>query len=142
MLDLSKHYAPAPKPSQVEKPREKPSKAAIPKSRPNPVNRKRRAKEYARCFHSKERRKFVQSLPCCACGKMPTKYCPSDNHHIKSDGTGRKSAYTNIVPLCRVDHALVHSIGRTSFEEYHGIRLSRLARFTEVAWLEHQRSAA
>jgi len=77
------------------------------------VNRKRRRSEFARCYHSEARKRFVQSLPCCACGVVGY----SENAHVTDDGTkgaGRKSGYRCIAPLCgRRPVIAVNGLGET-----------------------------
>ena len=59
--------------------------------------KKRKAKEFARCYHSVERVEFVKSLPCSACGVVGY----SQNAHVLgNDGMGRKKGYETIAPLC------------------------------------------
>lgn len=80
-----------------------------------------KAEKFAREFHSEERVAFVNGLPCCACGRKPTRRHPSDNHHVWTDGTGRRGPYTAIVPLCRSCHRRYHQIGKLSMLQ--GVRL-------------------
>lgn len=73
------------------------------RKRLNPVNRERRAAEFARCYHSKERVEWVKGWACVSCGKPG----PSDNAHVLHDGTrgmGRKAGFACIAPLCRNCH--------------------------------------
>lgn len=70
--------------------------------------------EWARKYHSPERREWVGRLPCCACGKKPTPRWPSENHHTWTEGTGRKGPYRAIVPLCRPCHRRHHKVGKLS----------------------------
>lgn len=77
------------------------------KSRPRarkPIRRKaRRPSEFARIYGSRKRVRVVKSLPCAICGKEPTKDRPSENHHVKNGGMGRKAGWEWIVPLCSAD---------------------------------------
>ena len=72
------------------------------------------AEEWARQYHSEERREWVGNLPCCFCGKRPTERYPSENHHTWTEGTGRKGPYCAIVPLCQKCHRRYHQIGKLS----------------------------
>lgn len=70
--------------------------------RPNPVNRKRKASSFARCYGSKERVAFVKRLPCMWCGDAAPDRLRDNAHSVK--GRGQKAGYETIVPLCREDH--------------------------------------
>jgi hypothetical protein len=75
---------------------------------PRKVNPKRRKSEFARCYHSRQRVRWVKSLPCLVCASISPLliHCtgPSDNAHTVTDGMGRKAGYDTIVPLCRSHH--------------------------------------
>lgn len=62
-------------------------------------NPARRASELLRCYGPPERRAWLKAQPCLMCGGSPV-----DQAHVRGDGAGRKSDYTNLVPLCRRDH--------------------------------------
>lgn len=102
-------------------------------------NPKRRASEFARCYHSKERVEFVKSLPCVACGRGGL----SENAHIETGGMGRKSGFEKIVPLCGYRDRLAHGchrllderMGRARFEKTFKINLDDAAAETERLWL-------
>ena len=100
-------------------------------------NRKRQAEEFARCYHSEDRVRFVKSLRCCVptCVKSP-----AENAHIEIEGMGRKAHYTKIVALCAHHHRLgtesIHAIGREAFEKLHGLDLEAEAAWTEIKWRE------
>ncbi len=96
------------------------------------ANPKRRQSEFARCYHSRERVRFVKSSPCLICA---TPF--SENAHIKTGGMGRKSDYTSIVPLCTADHRNLHSLGRAEFENAYRIDLGYFALLTERLWQEY-----
>lgn len=76
------------------------------------VNRPRRASEFQRCYHSRERVRWVKGLGCLVCLTVsPLFYTMSagkcDNAHVGGNGgMGRKGPYTEIVPLCRKHHRL------------------------------------
>lgn len=63
------------------------------------MNRKRKAREFARAYHSKARVEFVKSLPCAACGVVGY----SENAHVPPTGeagAGYRADYRFIAPLC------------------------------------------
>ena len=64
--------------------------------KPRPVNRKRKAREFARAYGSTARVEFVKALPCANCGIVGY----SQNAHTENGGAGRKGPYTSIIPLC------------------------------------------
>ena len=100
------------------------------------ANRARKASEFARTYHSKERVAFVKSLPCV----MHTYRCEgrAENAHLGNGGMGRKSDHTNIVPLCRYHHRELHRLGVERFEDfYDGVSLPLFADNTEALWQEH-----
>lgn len=66
-----------------------------PAPKPEP-KRKSKVAEERRKYGPKERREWVKSLPCAACKVEGY----SQNAHAKTGGTGKKSSYENIVPLC------------------------------------------
>ena len=71
------------------------------------VNPKRKASEWARCYGSKARVRFVAWLPCaCGCGLRPC-----ENAHIGTGGMGRKGDYDTVVPLTPECHRRVHQSG-------------------------------
>lgn len=77
------------------------------KTRLNPVNRKRRQSEFARCYHSKERVGFVKALGCVYCRMTHGWPLWSDeihNAHTENGGRGRKGHYATIIPLCATHH--------------------------------------
>lgn len=82
--------------------------------RVKPVNRKRRASEFARCYGSKERVAWVKSLPCAVRSlglsifAMPC-HGPMDNAHTVTGGMGRKADAETIIPLCRRHHEGFHA---------------------------------
>lgn len=124
----------------VKKPRKKPKpsrRSPIARSgRVKKVNAKRKAKEFARAYGSKERVAFVKSEPCAAC---LTGDCsgPKENAHTKTGGYGRKSDARFIAPLCHGHHQELHRSGQYSFDAKHRISLAYIARLTEAAWQKH-----
>jgi hypothetical protein len=83
-----------------------PSRKPVRKSNP-----KRKAKEFARCYHSEERVLFVQGLRCITCNPITR----SVNAHICGEGASRKASYDKIVPLCFTCHGLQHAVGVRTF---------------------------
>lgn len=70
-----------------------PNRSAPIRKKPKPESRWK--EEYG----SKARVKFVERLPCAACGYAgPVR---RDNAHTKNAGLSRKGHYTTIIPLCR-----------------------------------------
>ncbi len=129
-------FSPVPKPTKAEQKPRKPVKT---------VNRKRKATEFIRCYHSEARVEFVRNLPCVVCGAI---FC--ENSHITNGGAGRKGAYRKIVPLCfnmyapqdgcyrEGHHAESHRIGIKSFAAKYHLDLPALAEETERAWQASQ----
>ncbi len=107
---------------------------------PRPVNTARKAREFARSFHSRARVEFVQSLPCIVCGRTP-----SDSAHIEVLGMGIKADASKTVPLCTL--WLDGNIGRghhweldngdgrrAGFEQRYHVDLTAAAARTDAAW--------
>lgn len=118
--------------------------AAKPRKARKPVkkrNAKRRASEFARCYHSAERVAFVKSLPCAACRHQGA-YNPIVNAHAHGDGAGRKASYQTIVPLCWTCHSIQHSSGNEALERLRGFSFDESAKYTEAKWQAFQQSAA
>jgi hypothetical protein len=95
-----------------------------------PVNAKRKAREFKRCYHSKQRVEFVRDLPCIITGLGPC-----ENVHIEGDGAGRKAGYDKIVPMVSAIHAELHRMGVGSFCIQYDVSLEAHARLTQAAWL-------
>lgn len=100
-------------------------------------NPSRTAREFARCYHSEERKSFVRWMPCIGCGKSPC-----DNAHIKGGGGSRKADYTDIVPACRSCHNTSH--GKQGWSAVLGVTpasvpmvLAMHAAETEAQWQAH-----
>lgn len=93
--------------------------------------KKRSAEEFARIYHSEARVKFIKWLGCIVCGATPC-----DGHHTKNGGTGRKSGYETIVPLCRAHHEEVDSpnSGPVTMAAKYGIDWEAEARQTHECW--------
>ncbi len=118
------------------KPRAKKTSRPIPRRKPvKRVNVKRKASEFARCYGSRERVKWVKSLGCDMCGLRP-----SENAHTVTDGMGRKAGYETIVPLCRLHHQ--------NYDEHRGVFghdwgraiVKRQAIEVEKDWQQFQKS--
>lgn len=125
-------FYPAPKPD----PKVKHLKSL---KRSNPV---RKAKEFARTYHSSERVEFVKSLPCLVadCRSRLSSTSERDNAHLVPDGLSRKGHYTKIVPLCRAHHRILdeHPEGRAGFEGEFYVELEAMAADTERLWCEYR----
>lgn len=102
-----------------------------------PVNRKRKAKEFVRCYGSNARVAFVQSLPCAIAPHRCSG--PIENAHAVGGGVSRKADARWIVPLCRAAHRELHRIGVRSFEARHNVSLEAAASVVEQLW--HSRLA-
>jgi hypothetical protein len=105
------HYHPAPKPVFPPKaPKLARKRTPIARhTRVKRVNRKRKASEFARCYHSRARVRFVKALPCVVCAAISPFIARvmagrSENAHTVIDGAGRKAGYETIVPLCHSHH--------------------------------------
>ena len=96
-------------------------------------NPARRAKEFARCYHSVERVEWIQSLRCVASGLLGN----IDNAHISGGGMGRKAHYSLIVPLAAECHRELHRIGRPAFEAKWRVSLAVEAERVHKAWHEY-----
>lgn len=76
--------------------------------RPKAKNAKRRKAEFARCYHSRERVRWVKALPCCYCMALSPLFVlsgrESHNAHTVTGGMGFKAGYETIVPLCPEHH--------------------------------------
>ena len=97
-----------------------------------PRNAKRKAAEFARCFHSAERVEWIKSLPCCVSGIRGD----IENVHVRGDGAGRRAGFAWIVPMARELHRELHRIGIRSFEIKHDVDLYAKACNTAQAWAE------
>lgn len=106
------------------------------KARVNPVNRKRRAKSFARAYGSGDRVEFINTLPC----GVRNRECDGaiENAHIEGGGTSYKADADRVVPMCHHHHVgVLHSVGRDSFEARYGVDLSALAATTDALWRSH-----
>lgn len=87
--------------------RSKPIKRGVPPQRtgrPKSKNDKRKAREFARCYGSEARVRFIQSLPCGSCSRQRP-FVTVENAHLPSQsGAGRKGDACHIVPLCHECH--------------------------------------
>lgn len=105
-------------------------------------NPKRKASEFQRCYGSRARVKWVQSLPCIVddvaesgipCGR-------SENAHVPSQsGAGRKGDARHIVPLCKWHHTQsirtsLHALNKAGFNAYHDLDLDAIAATVEARW--------
>lgn len=94
--------------------------------RPNPVNKKRRTSEFARCYYSKAYVTHIQSMPCFACGKTGETDCA----HGETGGMGHKAGYETLLPLCRRCHTKQHQSGWLSV----GMTDTSRERAARMAW--------
>ena len=107
-------------------------KRSGPIKRKTPVrarNPKRKAAEFARCYHSEARVLWIQALPSVVSGAGPCQ-----NVHTRGDGAGRKAGYQWIVPLTDAEHKALHRIGKASFEDAHHTDLDHEAAITDARW--------
>lgn len=95
----------------------------------NPVNPERRDREWRRAYGSEERVRWIQNLPCLACGARP-----SENAHTEAGGMGMKADASTIVPLCSDCHDELHAEGAETWQERTGLDLKADARRIEEAW--------
>ena len=79
------------------------------RSRLNPVNRKRKAKNWARAYGSAAFVQWISRLPCWACNYAGPS--PRQAAHTISGGMGRKADANTIIALCGVCHAKQHQSG-------------------------------
>lgn len=80
-------------------------KAVLPKHR----KPSKKVREFARSYHSVAYVKFVQRMPCAACGRGPC-----DAAHSKGGGMGYKAGWETLIPLCsgiNGCHARQHRMG-------------------------------
>ena len=100
--------------------------------RVNPVNRKRRTSEFARCYGSTERVAWVQSLRCaCGCGGTPC-----ENAHAVGGGASRKADADTILPLTHRCHQKVHDKGWSAIGLNQGEALA-IAKQVQRMWERH-----
>lgn len=118
--------------SSAQRPR-KPA-SSKPRTRVKNVNRRRRAKEFKRCYGSAARVEWVKNRPCYVCHREATAERLNENAHIVGGGAGRKSDAEKIVPLCPTCHAELHALQPVAFEAKHGVSLELAAEATERAW--------
>jgi len=104
-----------------------------PRKRVKESNPARRAKSFARSYHSVERVLFVKGLACLA----PRHECigQPENAHVVTGGMGRKGDYTSIVPLCAYHHAVLHRMGAESFQKHYICYFNEHAPAVEALWL-------
>jgi len=50
---------------------------------------------------------------------------------------GRKSDYTQIVPMCHTHHEEMHRLGEKTFQRKYGLDLDMIAQVVTVRWEEH-----
>lgn len=106
------------------------------RGRIKPTNPKRKAKAFAKAYHSEERVEFIRTLPCAVDWCDATR---SDNAHIAGAGAGLKAGYVLVIALCRAHHTRLdtHPEGRRGFEQEYGLNLPQIAQTTHAAWLKY-----
>lgn len=94
-------------------------------------NADRKAREFARCYHSVERVEWVKSLECAvpSCWRVNI-----ENAHTVTGGAGRKADAHTIVPLCGPHHRELHQVGTHTFQSVHGVDLAAVAARVAQAW--------
>ena len=132
-------FSPAPRPVRTPKDAKKSNnpRVVVPKRSGRIKPKKRSAAERARIYGPAERREWIRTQPCIACGEVGF----SENAHTATEGMGRKAHYSMIVPLCgslwsivQNCHGELHRIGIKSFEEKYGVDLQKAAAETEAKW--------
>jgi hypothetical protein len=68
------------------------------------VNKVRKAKSFARSYHSVERVDWIKRLPCACCSYNGAEPCENAHLPHPDAGTGYKGPWTAIVPLCHTCH--------------------------------------
>ena len=103
-------------------------KASIKTRKPiKKVNTVRKAREFARAYHSRARVLFVQNIGCAVCGQGPC-----HNAHTKSkSGMGRKGDYNTIAALCASCHVKYDTGSSTPFQV---LMIERDPQEIEAAW--------
>lgn len=108
------------------------------RSRINPVNRSRRAKNFARAYGSPAFLKFIHRLPCWTCGYAGPS--PRQAAHTANGGMGRKADAATVIALCNVCHSKQHQSGWLAIGMTDESR-KRAAAQTWASW-EAQREAS
>lgn len=112
-------------------------------TRPKPVNRKRKAREFERAYFSTDRVQFINALPCLLGEKVShgtvADRWKTENAHVPShSGAGRKGSYLKVVNLCQWHHQLssasLHSLGKEGFERMWKIDLDEECARVEELW--------
>lgn len=109
------------------------------KTRPKPVNRKRKAREFKRTYGSSARAEFVRAMVCIVARAQEYPKCRGDvvNAHVPSkSGAGRKGDARFCVPLCDWHHhQLDDGLGsKRLFNLAYGVDLDAEAAAVEEAW--------
>lgn len=113
-------------------------------------NKARKAKNFERAYGGSERREWVESKPCIACGHAP----PSENAHVPpkgEHGTGYKGDARFVVPFCgdRLSegrfvlgcHTLYDKHRQTFVRLYPGLDVQAQAAKLEQEWQLYQEAA-
>lgn len=118
--------------------KEKSLRKRMRKSRLNPVNRKRREREFERAYGGSVRSKWVKTLRCIVTLRYGTEDDPIDNVHIETGGISRKADADKVVPMLRSKHRELHKIGQETFaRKYPWVDLEKSAEETEKSWQSH-----
>lgn len=102
------------------------------------INGKRKAANFQRAYGGGERAEWVKRQPCLICG-----HTPSENAHVPSrSGMSRKGDAEHVVPLCTWHHtgsffASLHALGKSGFNDEHGIDLDHEAAVTDARWAQY-----
>lgn len=105
------------------------------KTRINPINTKRKKKEFARTYDSVEYVRWLHQFPCEVCGVPGW----TQAAHTKGDGAGRKADVEWCAPLCgdRLGIKGCHSMLDDYEIEEHRPRLQRRAKHYRRMYLKH-----
>ena len=72
---------------------------------------------------SEEIIRWLRGIGCILCGHLNGSI---HIHHVKTRGSGGEDKL-NVVPLCAIHHAEIHTIGRNTFDKKYGVSLSDCA---------------
>lgn len=92
------------------------------------VNPERKARTDAVAWGDGNYARWLRTLGCLVCGRGP-----ADCHHVRSRAAGGRES--DLVPLCRACHGLVHHVGPESFATRYGVDLRMEADRLWLRWL-------
>lgn len=104
------------------------------------INRKRRAKEFARAYGSAARVAWFKGQRCVVWhyGEMLAEHLGEiECAHVVGGGAGRKADADKVVPMCHAHHAALHMVGVGPFERNYHLNLLELAAQYDAAWRSH-----